>query len=229
MQEPLSMVIAAALALVGLWPVARGQLRQPLLWACAAAGAITGPIAREGTQLAWDWLGPVGVVSSNPTGSSVYLLITAAIGELVKATAPLAVVSLVRTDAAAAIAYGAAAGAGFSFAATQQVLTLALRLLGSTFITPVSMAVAVVGWLFPVLSHIATTALITRAGVRGGLAVAYLGAWVVQFALGWLPNQLPIVAGVATGTVITAFLAFVLYASLWAIRTRAMAAPRAAP
>lgn len=229
MPEPLSIVGAAALALVGLWPLARGQLRRPLLWACVVAGAITGPIAREGTQLAWDWLGPVGVVASNPAGSSVFLLLTAAIGELVKATAPLAVVSFVRTDAAAAIAYGAAAGAGFSFAATQQVLTLAMRLFGSTFITPVSMAVAVVGWLFPVLSHIATTAFIARAGVRGGLGVAYLGAWLIQFALGWLPNQLPIVAGVATGPVSTAFLAFVLYASLWIMRTRALAAPRAAP
>jgi hypothetical protein len=229
MQESLSIAIAAALALAGFWPLARGHMRQPLVWACVVAGAITGPIAREGTQLAWDWLGPVGVVASNPTGSSVYLLITAAIGELVKATAPLAVVSFVRTDAAAAIAYGAAAGAGFSFAATQQVLTLAMRLFGSTFITPVSMAVAIVGWLFPVLSHIATTAFITRAGVRGGLGVAYLGAWLIQFALGWLPNQLPIVGGVATGTVVTAFLAFGFYAALWAMRTRALAAPRAAP
>lgn len=229
MQEPLSIAIAAAFALVGLLPLAQGHMRRPLLWACVLAGAITGPIAREGTQLAWDWLGPVGIVAGNPTGSSVFLLLTAAIGELVKATAPLAVVSFARADTTDAIAYGAAAGAGFSFAATQQVLTLAMRLIGSTFITPVSMAVAVVGWVFPVLAHIATTAYVTRAGVRGGLGAAYLVAAVAQFALGWLPGHLPIVAGVATGAVVTGLLAFTLYAFLWAARNRAIAASRAAP
>jgi len=229
MQEPLSIAIAAAFALIGLIPLAQGYLRRPWLWGCVVAGAITGPIAREGTKLVWDWLGPAGALASNLTGSGIYLLVTAALGELVKATAPLAAVSFVRTDTAAAIAYGAAAGAGFGFAAAQQVLTLAMRLVGSTFITPLSTAIAIVGWIFPVLAHIATTAYVTRAGVRGGLGLAFIVAWVVQFALGFAQQHLPIIAGVGIGTVATAIIAFGLYASLWSARNRALAASPSEP
>jgi hypothetical protein len=226
MQDPLSIAIAGAFALLGLIPLARGDLRRPLLWGCAVAGAITGPIAREGIQMVWDWLGPTGALASNPTGSSIYLLLTAAIGELVKATAPLAVVVFVRTQAPTAIAYGAAAGAGFGFVATQRVVTLAMRLVGSTFITPFSTAVAIVGWIFPVLAHIATTAYVTRAGVTGRLGVAFLLAWAVQFALG-LAQRLPVVAGIATGAAVTAIIASALYAALWAARRRALEPPHA--
>jgi hypothetical protein len=228
MQEPVSIAIAAAFALVGLMPLGQGYLRRPLLWACVVAGAITGPIAREGTQLVWDWLGPAGALASHPTGSTIYLLVTAAIGELVKATAPLAAITAVRTDAAGAIAYGAAAGAGFGFVATQQVLTLAMKLVGSTFITPLSTAIAVVGWVFPMLAHIATTAYVTRAGARGGLGLAFVVAWLVQFALG-LALRLPVIGGVATGIVVTAIIGFGLYASLWAARNRALAESPSGP
>jgi hypothetical protein len=228
MQDYSAIAIAAAFALVGVIPLAGRNLSRPLFWACALAGAITGPIAREGTQMAWEWLGPVGALANNPAGSTVYLLITAAIGELVKATAPLAVVSFVPTNAVAAIAYGAAAGAGFGFMATQQVLALAMKLVGSTFITPLSTGIAIIGWFFPMLAHTATTAYVARAGVRGGLGPAFLFAWVVQFALG-LALRLPVIAGVALGTVVTAIIALGLFASLWVTRNRAMSGSPAQP
>jgi hypothetical protein len=223
MPEFLAPTIAAVFALIGLLPLAGRDLGRPWLWACVLAGVITGPIAREGTQLVWDWLGPVGTLAGNPTGSGVFLLITAVIGELVKATVPLAVVSLAPTDAVTAIAYGAAAGAGYGFMATQRVLALAMGLVGSTFITPLSTFIAIVGWFFPVLAHIATTAYVARAGVRGGLGLAFLLAWAVQFALG-LAQRLPVVAGMAIGMIVTAVIALCLFAALWAARRAAAAA-----
>ena len=51
MQDYSATAIAAAFALIGVIPLAGRNLSRPLFWACALAGAITGPIAREGTQI----------------------------------------------------------------------------------------------------------------------------------------------------------------------------------
>ncbi len=221
--------IAAVFALLGLLPLAGRHLGRPLLWACLLAGIVTGPIAREGTQLAWEWLGPFGDLAKSPSGSTVHLLLTAAVGELLKATAPLAAISFTATDVATGIAYGAAAGAGFGFMATQQVLAMALGLIGSPFITPLSTVMAVVGWCFPVLAHVATTAYVTRAGVRGGLGFAFLFAWFMQFGLG-MAQRLPVVGGVPTALPATAFITLWLFGYLWVARARAhTAAPEPWP
>ncbi len=223
----IAIAIAAAFALVGLLPLTGRHLIRPLLWVCLVAGIITGPIAREGTQLAWEGLSLFSGLANSPSGPTLYLLLTAAVGELVKATAPLAVISFTKTDVAAGIAYGAAAGAGFGFMATQQVLAMALGLVGSPIITPLSMVIAVVGWFFPLLAHIATTAYVARAGVRGGLGFAYLFAWFVQFSLG-VAQKLPVVGGIPGGLLTTAAIALWLFGYLWVVRARA-AAPAAGP
>jgi hypothetical protein len=107
--------------------------------------------------------------------------------------------------------------------ATQQVLALALGLVGSPFITPLSTVMAVVGWCFPVLAHVVTTAYVARAGVCGGLGFAFLFAWFVQFVLG-MAQRLPVVGGVPTALLATAFITLWLFGYLWVVRARARSA-----
>lgn len=214
-----AIAIAGIFALVGFLPLAWQRLRRPLVWLCLLAGTLTVPIAREGMQLGWDWLGPIGGVANSPVGPTVYLLIAAAVGELVKVTAPLAAVTFTPADAATGLAYGAAAGAGFGFMATARVLELALGLVGSPFITPLSTAVAVFGWFFPVLAHIVTTAFLTRAAVRGGFGVSFLVVWVVQSLLG-LSQRLPMVRGFPTGLLVTMVITLWMFRYLWSVRSR---------
>ncbi len=212
--------IAGAFALAGFLPLARRSLGRPLLWLCLGAGAAVGPIAREGVQLAWEWIGPLGGLLKQPGGPLVHLLLTAGVAELLKATAPLAAVVLVRTDAVTGLAYGAAAGAGYAFAATQQVLQMALALADSPFISRGSLALAVAGWFFPMLAHVATTALLVRAGVRGGFGWAFLFVLAVQFLLG-IAQRLPLTGGVPMGVLVTAAISLSLFTYLWRVQSRA--------
>jgi hypothetical protein len=215
--------IALAFALVGLGLLAgRRMVGRPLLWLCVLAGAITGPIVREGASLAWEWVSPFGALYRSPAAVPAQIVVGAGIAELVKATVPLALVGAVPTDAAAAMAYGAGAGAGFAVVTThlEQGLAGALRLLGSPITTPISTVLAVTGYLFPVLLHTGTTAYVGRAGVRGGLGGAFVLAVALQVAAG-LSARLPLAGGVPVGRVLGAGLAVALTVILWRARLRA--------
>lgn len=220
MPHYVAVVIAGAFALAGFLPLAGRSLGRPLLWLCLAAGAAVGPIAREGVQLAWEWIGPIGDLMRQPGGPLVHLLITAGVAELLKATAPLAAVVLVPSDAVTGLAYGAAAGAGYAFAATQQVLRMALALADSPFISSGSLALAVVSWFFPMLAHVGTTALLVRAGVRGGLGSTFLFVLGVQFLLG-VGQRLPVTGGIPLGVLVTATISVSLFVYLWRVQSRA--------
>jgi hypothetical protein len=108
--------------------------------------------------------------------------------------------------------------------ATQQVLGMALRLVGSPFITAASTAVAILGWFFTLLAHAATTGYLVRAGVRGGFGLAFVFVWVVQAILG-LAQRLPVVAGVPTGLLVSIAVSLWLFGRLLGIRARAAASP----
>lgn len=224
MQQYAAIAIAALFALAALVPLARGSLRRPLLWLCLAAGALVHPIAREGMQIGWDWVRPMAGLADGPAGSVAYLLIAAAVGELVKVTVPLLAIVTTPADSVTGLAYGAAAGAGFGFMATQHVLRMALGLVGSPFITAASTAVAVVGWFFTLLAHAATTGYLARAGVRGGFGLAYLFVWAVQAVLG-LAQRLPVIAGIPTGLLVSTVVSLWLFGHLLGIRARAAASP----
>jgi hypothetical protein len=207
-----AVAIAAAFAFLGLLTLAGGTLRRPLVWLCVLAGAGAGFFAREAVKLVVDLVSPVGALGTGAGGFAVNVVVAAAVGELLKALGPLTLITLAPTDARSGLAYGAAAGAGFGFIVVQQGVTLVLRLLGSPFITPVSMAAAIAGWFFRILPQVATTAYVARAGVRGGLGLALPAAIVLQAALGFT-DRLPVLAGVPVGLVVTAVasVAFVLY------------------
>ena len=201
--NPTALAITAGFALVAFLPLAWPRLGRAWVYVCLVAGALVSPVAREGVQLAWEALARYPEATRSPAGGVGYLLLVAFAGELVKIVAPVGAVSFrAGTDEVTATAYGAAAGAGFGFASTQSVLTMALGLVGSPFITPLSRTLAIVGWFFPVLAHVATTALVTRAAVRGGFGVMFFGMWLVQFVLG-LAQRLPIINGVSTGLAVT--------------------------
>ena len=220
-RDYIAIAIAAAFALVGLLPLAGRSLVRPLLWFCLIAGAATGFFAREATGIAWDWLGPIGGLYTNQAaGFAIQLLIGSAIGELLKAMAPLAAVIFKPTDVMTGISFGSAAGAGFGFLITQPVLARVLELVGSPIVTPASTAIAFVGWFFAVLAHIGTTAYVTRAGVRGGLGLAFVFAVLVQFALG-LGQKLPVAGGIPIGLLVSAVIAVWLFGYLLAVRVRA--------
>jgi hypothetical protein len=216
-----SIAIAACFALLAFLPLGWGRLGRLFVWVCLIAGALVGPIAREGVQMAWDWVGVYGALANTPQGAVVYLLLAAAFGELVKAVAPVAAVVFSSADQPAAIAYGGAAGAGFGFMATYQVLGMALGLVGSPFITPLSTTIAILSWFFPVLSHVVTTAFVARAAARGGFGAAFFLVWMVQFALG-LSQRLPVLAGVPLGLLVTILASIWLLVVLWRARDRAL-------
>jgi hypothetical protein len=198
-----AIAIGAAFAFLGLLTLAGGALRRPLLWLCVLAGAGAGFFAREAVKLVVELVSPVGALVTGTGGFAVNVVVAAAVGELLKALGPLAVITFMPTDARSGLAYGAAAGAGFGFIVGQQGVTLVLRLLGSPFITPVSMAAAIVGWFFRILPHVATTAYVARAAVRGGAGLALLATIAFQVLLGFT-DRLPVVAGLPLGLVVTA-------------------------
>lgn len=220
MQQYAPIVIAAAFALLGLLPLAGRSIRRPLLWLCLLGGVAAGFFAREATKMAWDWIGPIGGLERGPAGLTINLLIAALAGELLKATIPLMAISFKPTDAVTGLAYGAASGAGFGLVAGQQFLALALGLVGTPFITPLSTAVAVVAWFFPTLAHIVTTAYLIRAGVRGRLALALLFVVALQTVFG-LAQKLPLAGGIPTGVLLTAVITLWLFGHLWRARLRA--------
>ncbi|MDI6772567.1 MAG: hypothetical protein QME77_08260 [bacterium] len=220
MQQYASIVIAASFALLGLLPLAGSRIRRPLLWLCLLGGVAAGFFAREATKMAWDWVGPIGGLERGPAGLTINLLIAALVGEILKATGPLVAISLTPADAVTGLAYGAASGAGFGLVAGQQFLAMALGLVGTPFITPLSTAVAVVAWFFPTLAHIVTTAYLIRAGVRGGLGLALLFVVALQTIFG-LAQKLPLAGGIPTGVLLTAAISLWLLAHLWRARLRA--------
>lgn len=203
-----AVAIAAVLALLGLLTLAGRAWRRPGLWLCVLAGTAAGFFAREAGKLVVDLISPVDALATGPGGAAVNVVVASAVGELLKALGPLVLITLAPVDPRTALAYGAAAGAGFGFVVARQGVALALGLLGSPFITPVSMVAAIAGWFFRILPHVATTAYVARAAVRGGLGAALPAAMLFQGALGFA-DRLPVVAGVPLGLAVAAVAAVV--------------------
>ncbi len=211
-QDYTSLAIAAGFALVGLLPLIARDILRPATWLCLFAGAGAGFFAREATALAWEVLGPLGGLSNSSGGSVVHQLLATGIGELLKAIVPVAVILWVATRPSTGLSYGAAAGAGFALVNAQRVLVRVLELVGSPIVTPLSTALAVIGWLFTILGHITTTGFLTWEAAGGGFGRAFLVAWWIQFAL-LLAQRLPVVSGIPLSlpVTMTVTLAFLYY------------------
>jgi hypothetical protein len=209
--NPTALAIAAAYAILAFVPLAWRRFGRPWVYVCLVAGALVSPIAREGVQIVWDEIGRYTTETrTSPAASVAHLVLVALVGELVKVVVPVAgVLFREQTDEQTATAYGAAAGAGFGFMSTQSVLAIALGLVGSPYITALSSTAAIVGWFFPILAHVATTAIVTRSAVHGRFIATFLAMWVIQFGLG-LAQRLPVVGGVSTGLALTAVVSIVL-------------------
>ena len=228
--DPQALAVAAIFALLALLPLSGRSLLRPLTWVCLIVGGATWFLAREAPGIIWDeWLGPISGLTSVPSAVILRVMIAAAVAEILKATAPLAAVSFASTDASTGIAYGAAAGAGFGVVSTLPVVARTLELVGSPIVTPLSTAIALIGWFFPMLLHAATTAYVTRAGVRGGLGLAFFVAWLLQVILG-LADALPLhdydlIGGIPVKFLLTAVVAVWLFGYLWVVRVRSGTAP----
>lgn len=192
-----ALAIAALFALAALLPLAAGGLRRPMAWLCVLTGAAAWFFAREATAMALEVLGPAvgGELSAGPVGSVVHQLVASGVGELLKASVPVALILSASTRPSIGLAYGAAAGAGFGLINAQRVLAKILELVGSPIVTPLSLALAVVGWFFTILGHVTTTGYVTWAAVRGGFGRAFLVACAVQLVL-LLAQRLPVIGGV---------------------------------
>lgn len=202
MQDYTALGIAAVFALTGLLALAAADLRRPITWLCLFTGVAAGFFAREATTLAWEVVGPLGGLSTSPTGSVVHQLIASGVGELLKAIVPVAVILWAATRPSTGLSYGAASGAGFALINAQRVLVRVLELVGSPIVTPLSTALAVIGWFFTILGHVTTTGYLTWAAVRGGFGRAFFVAWGVQIAL-QLVQRLPVIASVPLALPVT--------------------------
>jgi hypothetical protein len=214
-----AMAVAAVFALVGFLPLAGRRLLRVLVWICLAAGVGVGLLARDGVQIILEWLSPYLGPASAPQGAILSLLVASAVGELLKATPALAAVALAPADALDGLAYGAAVGAGFGFMVTLQVLGMALALIGSPLTSPLSVGLAIAGWFFRILAHVATTAFVGRAGIRGGVVTALLVACIVQFVLA-MAERLPYVGVIPMGTVVTIVISLGFFLYLWSVRAQ---------
>jgi len=224
MPDSTTLAVAAIFTLAALIPLCGRNVLRPLTWVCLILGAATWFLAREAPVIVWDeGLAPMTGLAGAP-GLILRSMIAAGVAEILKATAPLAAVSLVATDAPTAMAYGAAAGAGFGIFGALPVVARTLQLAGSPIVTPFSTAVALIGWFLVVLSHVTTTAYVTRAGVRGGLALAFFVAWLLQIILSLADvlagEPLRALGGIAPKLFVTAVITLVLFIYLWVVRAR---------
>ncbi|MGQ0548402.1 MAG: hypothetical protein ACT4PY_01885 [Armatimonadota bacterium] len=217
----MALAIAAAFALAGLLPLAAGDLLRPITWLCLLAGVAAGFFAREATALAWEVLGPLGGLSNTPGGAVIHQVLATGIGELLKAIVPIAVILWAATRSATGLSYGAAAGAGFALINSQRVLVKVLELVGSPIVTPLSTALAVVGWFFMILGHITTTGYLSWTAVGGGFGRAFLMAWAIQFVL-VLAQRLPVIAGIPLALPVSMVITLALLYYLRSLRARAV-------
>jgi hypothetical protein len=222
MPQYLPIAVAAAFALIGLLPLAGRNVFRPLLWLTVLVGVAVGYLAREGTQVAMDILGPYLAMGADPSSAIVSTLVAAAIGELLKATPALIAISIASADDSTGLALGAAAGAGFGAFVTWPVLAFALSLIGSPLTSALFTGVAVFGWFLRILAHIVTTGYVGRAGVVGGLGWALLFAVIIQFVLG-LSERMPLLGAIPSGVLVAAVIALAMFTYLWSVRMRAAA------
>lgn len=218
-QDYAALAIAVGFALAGLLPLIAGDILRPLTWLCLLSGVGAGFFAREATALAWEVLGPLVGLSNSSAGSVVHQMLATGIGELLKAIVPLSVILWAATRPSTGLSYGAAAGAAFALVNAQRVLVKVLELIGSPIVTPLSTALAVMGWFFTILGHITTTGYLAWAAAGGGFGRAFVVAWGIQFAL-LLAQRLPVVAGIPLSLPVSMAITLVLLYYLWKLRVR---------
>ena len=217
-----AVLIAAAFALIGLLPLVRTHLRHPTLWMMVGVGVFAFPITQWVSRRAWEPLAFTFGISQTGVGLAVNFLVWALLAELFKFAPVLIVGAMTEAPPEDWFAYGAGAGAGFGVFGAQLVIGLALAASRLPFSTPLSTGLAIALRLFPVLTHIATTAFVSWSATRGWLGIGFLLAVGAQATLGLIERGQPALGTV--GTLLSALITLFLFLYVWTLRDRTVPA-----
>lgn len=225
----LAVLIAAALVAIGLAPLARSHFRQPTFWVLLGIGAFAFPIAQWVTRTAWDPLAfGVGLPQAG-AGLVVDQFVVALVAESFKIAPVLIVGAMTEATPREWFVYGAAAGGGFGLFFSQQLIAGALEVsrLG-TLSTPVTVTVAILLKLFPILSHTATTAFVGWATARGWLGRGLVIAALAQLLLTLIERGKGSF-GILLGDLLFGLIAFFFFLYVWTLRDHAVRRPSRLP
>src|SRR3989304_1271045 len=112
-----------------------------------------------------------------------------------------------------------AAGAGFGFFVSQQLIAFSLEVYRLSLSTPALTLLTVLLKFFPILAQTATTAFVAWAMPRGWLFRALLLATAAQTVLG-LVERGQAALGTALGNLLFALIALFLFLYVWTLRDR---------
>jgi len=218
--QVIAVLIAAAFVLIGLFPLARGHLKHPTLWIMMGVGLFAFPITQWVNRTIWEPLAFTFGISQVGAGLVVNLIAWALLAEVFKFAPVLIVGAMTEAPPGDWFAYGAGAGAGFGLFGAQLVIGLALAASRFPFTTALSTTLAIVLRLFPILTHIATTAFVCWAATRRWLIRGLLIAVAAQVILGLIDRGQGAL-GTTLGPLLSSMITLFLFLSVWTLRDRA--------
>src|SRR3989304_5292554 len=155
--------IAAALTFLALLLLVRQYFRQPTFWILVALGYIAAYIAQWTGRTVWDPLTfDLGIPQAG-AGIVVNMLGRAFLAEAFKFAPVLVIGLMTEMSSRDWFAYGAAAGAGFGFFVSQQLIAFSLEVYRLSLSTPALTLLTVLLKFFPILAQTATTAFVAWA------------------------------------------------------------------
>lgn len=217
--QVIAVLIAAAFVLIGLFPLVRGHLKHPTLWIMMGVGLFAFPITQWVNRTIWEPLAFTFGISQAGAGLVVNLIAWALLAEVFKFAPVLIVGAMTEAPPGDWFAYGAGAGAGFGLFGAQLVIGLALAASRLPFTTALSTTLAIGLRLFPVMTHIATTAFVCWAATRRWLIRGLLIAVAAQVILGLIDRGQGALG--TLGSLLSSMIALFLFLSVWTLRDRA--------
>lgn len=218
--QVIAVLIAAAFVLIGLFPLVRGHLKHPTLWIMMGVGLFAFPITQWVNRTIWEPLAFTFGISQAGAGLVVNLIAWALLAEVFKFAPVLIVGAMTEAPPGDWFAYGAGAGAGFGLFGAQLVIGLALAASRLPFTTALSTTLAIGLRLFPVMTHIATTAFVCWAATRRWLIRGLLIAVAAQVILGLIDRGQGAL-GTTLVSLLSSMIALFLFLSVWTLRDRA--------
>lgn len=216
----LAVPIAAALTFLALLLLVRQYVRQPTFWILVALGYIAAYIAQWTGRTVWDPLTfDLGIPQAG-AGIVVNMLGRAFLAEAFKFAPVLVIGLMTEISPRDWFAYGAAAGAGFGFFVSQQLIAFSLEVYRLALSTPALTLLSILLKFFPILAQTATTAFVAWAMPRGWLVRGLLLATAAQTVLG-LVERGQATLGMALGSLLFALIALFLFLYVWTLRDRA--------
>src|SRR3972149_1023146 len=203
----------------GLLLLVRQFFRPPTFWILVALGYIAAYIAQWTGRTVWDPLTfDLGIPQAG-AGIVVNMLGRAFLAEAFKFAPVLVIGLMTEMSSRDWFAYGAAAGAGFGFFVSQQLIAFSLEVYRLSLSTPALTLLTVLLKFFPILAQTATTAFVAWAIPRGWPFRALLLATAAQTVLG-LVERGQAALGTALGNLLFALIALFLFLYVWTLRDR---------